>query len=122
MLIVEMDKPHRYNTWQWLLKRVYNLEANDRGRSIWSNAPDEVWSDIEHRDPIAWLCEQPLVRALRKGLPTGGPKLAALQERAKHWSTCPMRLRPEQRPAFAACTCVPRPAADGGAPTRAETT
>lgn len=118
--VAEMDKTYRYNTLKWLERRAQTLHGTVGGRYL-AGAPDEVWADWEReaRDPIGWLHQQPLVKALRKGLPTGGRKLAALQERAKHWSTCPMRLRAEARPPFASCTCVPGPAAEGGRADRA---
>jgi len=115
ILITSMDKTHRYNTVKWLERAAGALHGSVGSRYL-AGAPDEVWTGWmrEANDPVGWLHRQPLVKALRKGLPTTGRKLADLQERAKHWSTCPMRLRIEVRPAFASCTCVPLPATEDG--------
>lgn len=90
--VAEMDKPWRLNAARFLERCAATLEAADGMRDIWSDAPDEVWTSLTHRDPLDRLREQPLMRALRRGLPDGGRKLRLLEARAVHWNTCPMRL------------------------------
>lgn len=90
--IAEMDKPWRLNTARLLERHAVLLEAADSARSFWADARDNVWVSFAHRNPLDWLREQPLLRALRRGLPDGGRKLRLLEARAVHWSTCPMRL------------------------------
>lgn len=103
--IAEMDKPWRFNTARFIERRAAELHGTV-GMRYMHNAPDEVWHawEAEHRDSGGWLRRTPLLRALRRGLPTGGAKLKALEARALHWSTCPMRLA---RPApLDVCMCV----------------
>lgn len=113
--IAEMDKTHRYNTANFLERQAFTIV---RGQS-WSMAcgpqpsgdmaSDAFEAELDgmDRDPAGWLRDTPLLRALRRGLPTGGLKLKRLAERARHWHTCPMRLIAAKRPAFASCTCPP---------------
>ena len=110
--IASMDRPWRYNTWQFLLRRadtMAELEAR-RIRMEIVGQYDDVQAfegrraDEIERDPIHWLCQQPLIVALRRGLPTGGRALRALQARAVHWHTCPMRKKhPAPRDT---CRCI----------------
>jgi len=57
------------------------------------HASDAFDQELERRvgDPVAWLRTTPLYQALVAGLPRRGKRLAALAERARHWSTCPAR-------------------------------
>jgi hypothetical protein len=91
--IAEMDKPWRFNTARFIERRAAELHGIV-GMRYMGDAPDEVWHawEQEQQDPVGWLRRTPLLRALRKGLPTGGAKLRALEARAVHWNTCPMRL------------------------------
>lgn len=63
------------------------------------------WDEDRIADPVAWIRTTTLYRALAEGLPTEGAELEGLTARAKHWSTCPVRLSPE-----ASCNCTPNPA------------
>jgi hypothetical protein len=47
--------------------------------------------DDRMADPIAWLRATALYRSLAAGLPDCSVALEALNERARHWSTCPAR-------------------------------
>lgn len=108
--IADMDQEWRYNAARWLergavaIGQRYSLDS-----SLWlavqlgsplgpsENAADRIERDIERenaeidRDPVAWIRTTPLHQALMTGLPTKPKKLAALAERARHWSTCPAR-------------------------------
>lgn len=105
--IAEMDKPHRFNTANWLERRAtlyVNAEYNHMifspmqpGGDMARNAFDRELAEMLAR-PVEWLRGVPLMRALRKGLPHRGRKLDDLIERASHWHTCPMRLPREKRP------------------------
>jgi hypothetical protein len=100
--IAEMDKPWRFNVVN-VLERKATLLHGSSWRCM-HDAPDELWDAFQTEDPMEWLREQPLIRALRKGLPTGGKPLRMLAIRAMHWSTCPMRLA---HPAPAdRCVCI----------------
>lgn len=103
--IAEMDKTHRYNVWQFLARRAPDLHATVGVRWM-GEAPDDVWTSWQNENPVRWFNGQPLVRAIRRGLPVRGPKLADLVARARHWHTCPMRLVGHKRPAHARCVCV----------------
>jgi hypothetical protein len=103
--VAEMDKPHRWNVARWLERRAPVLEAADRSRGIWADAPDDVWASLSARAPEEFLQEQPLYRALTRGLPDPrGKKGRLLAARAMHWHTCPMR---KAHPAPSAhCLCI----------------
>jgi len=60
-----------------------------------------------HADPLGWLRERPLLKAMYRQLPKrDSKKWHALAARAKHWNTCPMR---KARPGPAeTCVCVQR--------------
>jgi len=102
--VAEMDKPWRFNTLRYIERRAAQLADREYwhmaaiGASPFGPSGDMATDAFERemdgllREPLEWLREQPLMRALRKGLPTGGKKLTTLQARAAHWSTCPMRL------------------------------
>lgn len=101
--IAEMDKPHRFNTAQWLERRAADL--HDSGLRYMHNAPDEVWASWEAENTHEWLREKPLMKALRKGLPPPeSRKGRQLAERAVHWHTCPMRHAHPDR--FDRCLCL----------------
>lgn len=114
--IAAMEKPYRYNTTRLLERRAPQLAGQEhRSMAGWLSHPlgpggDMATDAFERemddllRDPLGWLHERPLMRALRRGLPTGGKKLAALQARAAHWSTCPMRLT--HPGALDRCVCI----------------
>jgi len=102
--IAHMDKPWRWNTVRFLERRA---EAMHNALILSSLAvmPDDVARDVLGEHPLRWLSEQPLYRALAKGLPRPGTvKADMLADRAKHWNTCPMR-KSHPRP-FDLCTCV----------------
>jgi hypothetical protein len=101
--VAEMDKPHRFNTARFIERRAADLHMTV-GMRYMGNAPDDVWHAWEREDPVGWLRRTPLLRALRKGLPGGGAKLRALEVRALHWHTCPMRLA--HPGALDSCMCV----------------
>lgn len=104
--IAEMDKPYRLNTARFVERHAFGLHMTVGMRWIGDDAPDDVWRswEQEQKDPAGWLRRTPLLVALRKGLPGGGAKLRALEVRALHWHTCPMRLA---HPATGdRCTCV----------------
>lgn len=101
--VASMDKPHRFNVAQFLERKAAGLHMSV-GMRYMHNAPDDVWASFESENPVTWLRKTPLMRALRKGLPGGGAKLRALQARAVHWSTCPMRLA--HPGAWDRCVCV----------------
>lgn len=88
--VASMDKPWRFNTARYLERQAaLHLAVGSR---YLHDAPDDVWASWEAESPAEWLREQPLMRALTKGLP--GPdtmKGRALAARAVHWNTCPMR-------------------------------
>ena len=113
--VAEMDRAHRYSTANWLGRRAWGIVSGQEMRMVLSFQPSgdmacdafERELDEMREDPVGYLDSTPLMVALRKGLPTGGRKLAALAERARHWSTCPMRLKREQRNARDICTCPP---------------
>lgn len=60
----------------------------------------EVEQESRVADPIRWMRSTALYRALAAGLPDSSIALEALNERARHWSTCPAR-----KSADAACRC-----------------
>ncbi len=103
--IADMEKPHRLNVVRYLERKAFKLKLSIGMRYL-HDAPDDVWALFEHETPAEWLHSHPLLKAMRKGLPTDGRKLDALAERARHWHTCPMRLRTEIRPQGATCVCV----------------
>lgn len=92
--VAEMDKPWRFNTARFLERRAAALASAEEWSALLFvaafGAPDDI--DLTIGDPLKWLHEQPLLRALRRGLPDGGRKLRLLEARAVHWNTCPMRL------------------------------
>jgi hypothetical protein len=51
-------------------------------------------ADDRARDPLAWIRTTALYRALIADLPNCSIALDAIAERARHWSTCPVRRRP----------------------------
>lgn len=57
------------------------------------DAMDE-YADHMMRDPLGWLRETTLIRALAKDLPKRKSKLEKLAARASHWSACPGRVDP----------------------------
>jgi hypothetical protein len=104
--IAEMEKTHRLNTANWLERKAVKLVREQETRMALGPQPGgdmacdafERGLDDMREHPVEWLRGTPLLQALRKGLPTKGRKLDDLTERARHWHTCPMRLRPEKRP------------------------
>lgn len=88
--IASMDKPWRLNTLRFLERRASAIKYGPAMRYL-HDAPDDVWVSWEHEDPLEHLHSYPLIKALRRGLPGRPDKLAALEERARHWNTCPMR-------------------------------
>lgn len=103
----QMDKPHRFNVARWLMRQAPSLAFRDSMRGIWADAPDDVQAAVEMQieRPQEWLEEQPLYRALRKGLPKEGSRAELLlSTRAVHWHTCPMRLKHPGR--LDRCLCV----------------
>lgn len=102
--IAEMDKPWRWNTARYLEKRATGLHLSVGSRYM-HDAPDDVWASWESEDPAEWLREQPLMKALGKGLPPVASRAGRLMAaRAVHWHTCPMR-RKHPAPADT-CACV----------------
>jgi hypothetical protein len=108
--IADMEPEWRYNAARYLERHAavigqrYSLAATVWFAAITSsplgpseNAADGIQSDMEReeaeiaRDPVAWIRTTKLHRALVDGLPTKPKKVAALAERARHWSTCPAR-------------------------------
>ena len=102
--IASMDRPWRFNTVRFLERKAGTLHLAVIGRWM-SGAPDEVWNAYERENPLTWLREQPLMRALGKGLPRpDSAKGRALAVRAVHWNTCPMRRKFPGR--LDRCLCV----------------
>jgi hypothetical protein len=103
--VAAMDRPHRWNVARWLERRAPQLNAQDQTRGIWATAPDDVFGEVMRRDPMEFLAETPLYRALTRGLPPVDSKAGrTLAARALHWNTCPMRLK---HPAPAdTCVCI----------------
>lgn len=102
--IAEMDKPWRWNTARYLERKAKTLHLAVTSGYMW-DAPDDVWASWQAEDPAEWLREQPLMRALTKGLPPVDSKAGRLMAaRAIHWHTCPMR-RKHPGPA-AGCACI----------------
>lgn len=118
--IVEMEKTHRYNTANLLERKAGGIVRAQEVSMVFSpfqpggdmacDAFDRELDEMREH-PAEWLRGTPLLQALRRGLPSGGRKLADLAERGRHWHTCPLRLRPEKRPrgphdTDLPCTCV----------------
>lgn len=101
--IAHMDKPWRLNTLRMLERKAVGIKF-DIGMRYMHDAPDDVWGSWERESPLEHLHEYPLIKALRRGLPGRPDKLAALEARAKHWSTCPMRLAHPGR--LDRCACI----------------
>lgn len=95
--IASMDRPWRLNTVRFLERRAAALQLADHmsmftAGDLLGPPPDDVAADLLAETPLHWLRRQPLMRALRKNLPTRGAALQRLEARAVHWHTCPMRL------------------------------
>ena len=114
--IAAMSPEHRLNTARMLMRRARALKIRSEIDALWFatryGGPDDdgmFWEEGPEQHPTVWLEATPLHRALVAGLPEGGGAYAALARRARHWSTCAMRLR-EGDPARlpdAVCTCAP---------------
>jgi hypothetical protein len=107
--IAEMTPEHRYSTARMLERHAgaYQMryETELLSSPLWTAAPDDV--DVWFSGPPeAWVRGTRLYRALVAGLPTREKPLRKLAERARHWSACPMRLRPKDRPEGAVCSCA----------------
>lgn len=102
--VASMDKPWRYNTVRFLERKAAGLHA-DVGSRHMHDAPDSVWASWQAENPLEWLRETPLMRAMGRRLPhPDTAKGRALAARAIHWHTCPMRLaHPGARDR---CVCV----------------
>lgn len=120
--IAVMDPEWRYNASRWLERHAapfasrYSLEESfDLLNLVLSPigpgemSADSIQSEVERgaderrRDPVAWIRTTNLYQALVAGLPTKRKELARLAERARHYSTCPVRIAPAG--ADAPCTC-----------------
>jgi hypothetical protein len=108
--IADMDPEWRFNAARYLERHAAVIgQRYSLAQTMWfaaitssplgpgENAADSIEHDIDReeaeiaRDPVAWIRTTKLHRALVAGLPTKKRKVAALAERAKHWSTCPAR-------------------------------
>jgi hypothetical protein len=108
--IADMDKAWRYNAARYLERHAAVIgQRYSLAQTMWfaavtawplgpsENAADSIEHDIDReeaeiaRDPVAWIRTTKLHRALVTGLPTKKRKVAALAERARHWSACPAR-------------------------------
>lgn len=114
VVIADMDLEWRYNAAQWLDRRAYRIGLQHvRAAHAWlavqlssplgpsKDAADSLERDIDdqsaeiERDPVAWIRTTELYRALVADLPTKSKEVAALVERARHWSACPARTGTE---------------------------
>ncbi len=109
--IADMSPEWRFNASQWLLHRT-KVISHKYIMSCWAEQLqaerlDSVLGELDRgmgradRDLRAWLKDMSLFRALVAGLPNEGGPRRRLAERARHWSTCPMRLTD------AICDCQP---------------
>jgi hypothetical protein len=108
--IADMGPEWRYNAARYLERHAVAIgERYSLAATLWfaaitssplgpsDNAADSIEADIDReevdivRDPVAWIRTTKLHRALVAGLPTKPKKVKALAERARHWSTCPVR-------------------------------
>lgn len=108
--IDSMDPTWRLNASRWLVRNAkvfaqkYSLAAMFEFAVICGSpvrpsemstdgieAEMEQEADSRRRDPEAWIRSTALYGALTAGLPAEADDLAALSERAKHWSDCPVR-------------------------------
>lgn len=117
--IVDMTDTHRYHTVRMLERQATALALDEHLRMLAVLDSPHGPSGDASRDRFEreirwlsansteWLHEQPLLRALRDGLPTAAKEDDArrldLQRRARHWSTCP-RNRALDAPT---CDCPP---------------
>lgn len=102
--VAAMSKPHRYNTVRMLERRAGSLALVEEINNLNFMPGDLDGFDVTIDDPVRWLHGFPLVQRLMRGLPTGGPRLATLAERARHWNDCPRRVRLHHP-----CTCKAGP-------------
>jgi len=113
--IAAMSDEHRLNTARMLMRKARAIKLRYEIDLVmlatrWGgpDCDDLLWEDAPFQNPTLWLGEMPLYRALVADLPEGGAAYAAVARRARHWSTCLMRLR-EGDPACppdAVCTCA----------------
>lgn len=102
--VVHMDKPWRLNVIRFIERRAPQLASDEYWRmASWAAGPMGPGGDMAVdafdsamveviSNPLGWVREQPLMIALRKGLPKpGGRAEELLAARAVHWNTCPMR-------------------------------
>jgi hypothetical protein len=107
--IAHMARTYRWNTARWLERRAPALQADSQWDLftgfLGADMPDDVATDILREDPMEFLRDQPLYRALAKDLPKVGSRAGLLMAaRARHWHTCPMRKKhPAPRDT---CVCV----------------
>lgn len=112
--VADMSPEYRFNCARMLLGRAaryaFAVEMEELNSTFgW---PDDM-EPYTVNNPDRWMRERLLYRSLVTGLPTRGGALSKLAERARHYSTCPMRLRRKLRPADAVCAC-PSPAREVG--------
>lgn len=110
--IAKMDIYYRYNVTKFLERRASQYATLVTFDMISSpiqpsgdmacEAFDRIIDEIHH-DPILWIRETPLHRALSVGFPVSRKKMNRLAAQASHWSTCPSRfdLKNNCRCAFA---------------------
>lgn len=109
-LLADMTQEHRLNVAKFLLKHASTIKVRYDLAWMWSlpghgydDEPDIDFSDMGN--PVVWMMERPLYRALMKDLPEGASAMAALRRRASHHHTCEHSKRFEQRTHGAPCTC-----------------
>lgn len=112
--ISEMDKPWRYNASRWMERNAARVLGNathtmmnflivygsDMTEMTAKQFDDEFGRLIDSADdPVRWVRDTVLYRALTGNLPTKRAKLKRLAAKAGHWATCPARkdLRAECR-------------------------
>lgn len=107
--IADMDPAWRHNSARFLERRAAEFAIRyGRAEAMWWAAecasqigPSEASrdgieremaerADARAEDPVGWIRTTALHKALVAGLPDGDER-EALAERARHWSTCPIR-------------------------------
>lgn len=108
MPVAEMSAEYRFNCARMLMARAsryaFAVEMEELRSISMFGAPDDVepWT-VGY--PDSWMRERPIYRALTSDLPKGPKASARLAERARHYATCPLRLRRKLRPEGATCMC-----------------
>lgn len=109
--IADMDDTWRYNAVRFMQRHAGSLAMKYQAAALnamWVGADfDGHWFDEDQAPtarPERWIKTTKLYRTLLATLPTGDA-LAALAERARHWSTCPTRQSTELT-----CSCGAGPA------------